>query len=179
MALHEDKFVYMNFHSSKLRPLAELPYQSQFREYSTSEFNTLFPADQTKDLGINISSNLSWNPHVMQLVNKANSKTGWRLSAFHDRSPNVMKTLYKSHLEYSCPLWNGLCIGDVMSLEAVQRKFTARIYFNTALQPNYWERLKVLNIMSLQRRRERYLILHMWKLLNNKTSNDLNILPLQ
>ena len=56
MALHEDKFVYMNFHSSKLRPLAELPYQSQFREYSTSDFNTLFPADQTKDLGINISS---------------------------------------------------------------------------------------------------------------------------
>ena len=126
----------MNFHSSKLRPLAKLPYQSQFREYSTSEFNTLFPADQTKDLGINISSNLSWNPHVMQLVNKANSKTGWCLSAFHDRSPYVKKTLYKtivrSHLEYSCPLWNGLCIGDAMSLEAVQLKFTAQIYYNTA-----------------------------------------------
>ena len=62
-----------------------------------------------------------------------------------------------------------------MSLEAVQRMFTVQIYFNTALQPNYWERLKVLNIMSLQRRRERDLILHTWKLLNNKTSNDLNI----
>ena len=29
--------------------------------------------------------------------------------------------------------------------------------------------------MSLQRRRERFIILHMWKLLHGKTSNDLNI----
>ena len=29
--------------------------------------------------------------------------------------------------------------------------------------------------MSLQRRRERYIILHMWKILNKKTSNDLNV----
>ena len=29
--------------------------------------------------------------------------------------------------------------------------------------------------MSLQRRRERYIILHMWKILNKSTSNDLNI----
>ena len=90
-----------------------------------------------------------------------------------------MKTLYKStvrsHLEYSCPLWSGLSISDAMALEAVQRKFTSRIYFNSTHQPNYWERLKILNLMSLQRRRERYIILHMWKLLNNKTSNDLGV----
>ena len=30
--------------------------------------------------------------------------------------------------------------------------------------------------MSLQRRRERYVILHMWKILNKLTSNDLNII---
>ena len=40
---------------------------------------------------------------------------------------------------------------------------------------NYWERLKKLSLFSLQRRRERYIILHMWKILNSKTSNDLSI----
>ena len=179
MALHKEKFVYMNFHSATSRPLVELPFQSQFREYSTSPSNTLLPCEQTRDLGINISSNMSWNPHIMQLVKKANMKSGWCLSVFHDRSPPVMKTLYKStvrsHLEYSCPLWSGLSISDAMALEAVQRKFTSRIYFNSTHQPNYWERLKILNLMSLQRRRERYIILHMWKLLNNKTSNDLGV----
>ena len=40
---------------------------------------------------------------------------------------------------------------------------------------NYWERLEKLSLFSLQRRRERYIILHMWKILNSATSNDLNI----
>ena len=145
MALHEDKFIYLNFHSSKLRPLLEFPFQSQFLEYSTSDSNSLLPTDVTKDLGIHISSDLSWNPHVMQLVKKANSKTGWSLSVFHDRSPHVMKTLYKSvvrsNLEYACPLWSSLSIGDAMSLEAVQQRFTSRIHFNSVTQLNYWERL--------------------------------------
>ena len=40
---------------------------------------------------------------------------------------------------------------------------------------NYWDRLRQLSLMSLQRRRERYIILHMWKVLHSITSNDLNI----
>ena len=40
---------------------------------------------------------------------------------------------------------------------------------------NYWDRLRQLSLMSLQRRRERYIILHMWKVLHSTTSNDLNI----
>ncbi len=40
---------------------------------------------------------------------------------------------------------------------------------------HYWDRLVRLSLMSLQRRRERFIILHMWKILNNMTSNDLNV----
>ena len=40
---------------------------------------------------------------------------------------------------------------------------------------DYWERLKSLKIMSLQRRRERYIIIHMWKTLHNRCPNDLQI----
>ena len=59
------------------------------------------------------------------------------------------------------------------TLECVQRTFTSRI---DGLQHlHYWDRLKKLSLMSLQRRRERYIILHMWKILNKSTSNDLNI----
>ena len=38
-----------------------------------------------------------------------------------------------------------------------------------------WDRLVHLSLMSLQRRRERFIILHMWKILHHKTSNDLDI----
>ena len=40
---------------------------------------------------------------------------------------------------------------------------------------NYWERLKKLKIMSLQRRRERYIIIHMWKTLHGSCPNDINV----
>ena len=40
---------------------------------------------------------------------------------------------------------------------------------------NYWERLRSLNLMSLQRRRERYMILQIFKILHGICPNDLNI----
>ena len=40
---------------------------------------------------------------------------------------------------------------------------------------SYWDRLKHLKLQSLQRRRERYIIIHTWKILNNLTNNDVGI----
>ena len=98
--------------------------------------------------------------------------------SFSDRSPLVMKTLYKalirSLLEYSCPVWCGLSLENIRKVEAIQRSFTDKIIC-PAYVSNYWERLQYLNLMSLQRRRERYSVLHMWKILNNQVSNDLEI----
>ena len=36
----------------------------------------------------------------------------------------------------------------------------------------YWVRLKKLKLMSLRRRRERYSIIHVWKILNDHAPND-------
>ena len=40
---------------------------------------------------------------------------------------------------------------------------------------SYWGRLKKLGLMSLQRRRERYVILHLWKIWQGAVTNDLDI----
>ena len=39
---------------------------------------------------------------------------------------------------------------------------------------NYWESLASLKLMSLQRRRERHIIIQMWKLIHKNTPNDIN-----
>ena len=40
---------------------------------------------------------------------------------------------------------------------------------------HYYDQLIHLSLMSLQRRRERFILLHLWKILHGQTSNDLNV----
>ena len=40
---------------------------------------------------------------------------------------------------------------------------------------DYWNRLSRLNITSLQRRREQYIIIHIFKIINDMAPNDLNL----
>ena len=88
-----------------------------------------------------------------------------------------MLTLYKSMvrslIEFCSPLWNPTKIADIQELESVQKTFTSKI--GGCRNLDYWERLKKLSLMSLQRRRERYIIIHMWKLLHGVTNNDLGV----
>ena len=64
---------------------------------------------------------------------------------------------------------------EIQLWEAVQQTFTNRICGLENM--NYWERLSHLKLMSLslQRRRERYTILMMWKILHNAVPNCINI----
>ena len=124
-----------------------------------------------------MSSDLSWSPHIRAITNKARQKASLVLTLLHTRTASVMLTLYKSMvrslLEYCCPLWHPIKISDIQELESVQKAFTARI--SGIKDMRYWDRLVHLSFMSLQRRRERYIILHMWKILHGYTSNDLNV----
>ena len=101
----------------------------------------------------------------------------WVLGAFRDRSIVTMMTLFKSlvrsKLEYCCPLWNPSKISDIQTIENVQRQFTRKIYGMSKI--DYWERLKFLKLLSLQRRRERYTIIHTWKILNEKAPNNIGM----
>ena len=85
----------------------------------------------------------------------------------------LFKTLVRSRLEYLCPLWNPSKITDIQTLESVQRNFTSKIYGFS--EYDYWTRLKLLKLHSLQRRRERYIMIQMFKILKNDVPNNLNI----
>ena len=81
----------------------------------------------------------------------------------------LFKSLVRSKVEYCCPLWNPSKITDIQTLENIQKQFTKKILgFNDF---DYWTRLKKLKLLSLQRRRERYTIIHVWKIVNEKNPN--------
>ena len=176
MKLHEDKFELLVHKHKRHDTFHELPFMKEYTSYTTSSGN-VYPVKQLRDLGITVTSDLSWSSHIAEAVAKARATASWVLSVFKTRDSAVMITLYKSLvrslLEYCCPLWNPSKINDIQLLESVQRSFTNRI--SGLDSSNYWERLKSLKLMSLQRRRERYMILQMWKILHKVTPNDLKI----
>ena len=99
------------------------------------------------------------------------------MGVFKDRSRETMLILYKSlirpKLEYCSPLWSPVKVGEVELVEEVQRKFTR--WINSCAGMTYWQRLQHLQIQSLQRRRERFLIIEVWKVYRGLTPNTTNI----
>ena len=69
-------------------------------------------------------------------------------------------TLEISCHSQSCQLWNPWKVKDIQATEAIERTFTYKI---TEVQHlNYWERVHELKLYSLQRRRERYIIIYIF-----------------
>ena len=64
-------------------------------------------------------------------------------------------------------------ICDIQKIEGVQRNLTSKI--TSCQHLHYWDRLKALNLMSLQRRRERFTILYVSKILNYQVPNDVGL----
>jgi len=177
MALHEKKFELLCHLSKKDNSLQQLPFTSEVYTYTTSTGVTISPSSSVKDLGVIISADLSWQRHISNMVGNATKMAAWSLSLFQDRSKVTMLTLYKSmvrcRLEYCCPLWNPSDVASIQAIESVQQHFTKRISGYQHL--SYYDRLKGLQLQSLQRRRERYILIHMWKIRQSLCPNDLEI----
>ena len=185
MVLNEDKFQLLCHHvhsyapSVNMRLLMQLPFAAcQYeRDYYLPGNITLSSDEFVKDLGVFVSNDFSFAFHINQIAQKANMKASWILSVFKCRDSHTMMTLFKAlvlnTLEYCCPLWSPHNFRDISRLEAVQRRFTSKIAFIQDL--NYWDRLKALNLYSLQRRRERFQLIYLWKIMNNKVPNDLGV----
>ena len=74
-----------------------------------------------------------------------------------------------SRLDYGCQLWSPYLIKHLNLVEKVQRSFTRFISGMKGL--SYSERHTVLKLYSLQRRRERYIIIYVWKILEGLVNN--------
>ena len=85
----------------------------------------------------------------------------------------LFNSLVRPILEYCCELWSPYKIKDIVMLEQVQRNFTFKIIQNKNL--DYWERLVELEISSLQRRREKLILLYVWKIKNQILPNSINL----
>ena len=104
MALHEDKFELLVHKHCPQNTLLDHPFAILTQVYQVSDGNMLYPSKMVKDLGVMVSADLSWSPHVTLIAERARKVAAWVLSAFKTRNKVTMLTLYKSlirsHLEY-------------------------------------------------------------------------------
>ena len=168
---NENKMV-LNGEKFKLLRYSVTGEPSDF-SYLDSEGSPITPCDNAVDLGVIVSSNAKFNENIINIVKKADNRMRWIFRVFRTREPTAMLTLFRALvlpiLEYCSQLWHPAEAGMTQHIEAVQRSFTARI--NGLAHLNYWDRLKHLRLYSLERRRERYIVLYVYKILSNLCPN--------
>ena len=159
MKLHENKFELLCCRTPAAKNLSEaLPFMGDVTNYKTPNGIILDKSPIVRDLGVNLSEDLSWSPHINIMTENARQVASWVLGVSKDRSKTLMlqlnKSLIKCRVEYCCPLWNPSKTADIQAIESIQRHFTRRIH--GLKTDNYWDRLKELKLTSLQRRREKF-----------------------
>ena len=181
MQLNAEKFEFLSHKLDKENfnqlALQELPFFNEYKIYKASNNIEILPSQTVRDLGVHIDVKLNWNAHYDILIKKCKQLCGWIFSTFYTRDRTTMlmlfKSLVRSKMEYCCEVWQPYLIKDIVSLERIQRNFTCRIAGMDGL--NYWERLAELKIMSLQRRREKIILVHVWKVLNGLYPNTIDM----
>ena len=130
----------------------QLSFNSSLTTSYHIDSNLLSPAKSHRDLGIILSSDLSWSNHFNHITAKAYRSLGLLRRVFgKSTSTPVKKTLYislvRSQLTYGSQLWNPHFIKDVINLERVQRHATCFILndFNS----DYKSRLLKLELLPL------------------------------
>ena len=108
-----------------------------------------------------MSSNCLFDLHVSNVYKRCYTLTGCIPRTFNTGETKTMMTLFKSivlsRLDYASHLWSPHLLKSIYLIEKVKRSFTKHI---AGIQnKSYDERLKLLNLYPVQRRRDRYQIL--------------------
>ena len=166
MALNGDKFEHLsvgkNLHLEK-------------STYTDPNGNIIKEKKDINDLGVTISNDLTWTNQITEIVSRARIMSAWVLRTFLTRDKNPMIQMWNYQirpiLDYCSPLWSPCPsnYNNIDLLEGTQRSFTRKIDGTEGL--NYAQRLKFSKLYSVQRRHERYKIIYMYKIKENKVPN--------
>ena len=156
--------------------LIDIGYKMDYFFVNTIGGELLKSVDEMKDLGVMIDNKLSFSSHIAQIVAKAKQRTFLIFRAFRTRDRVPLLVAFKSFIlpivTYCSSTWSPHLFGDIQTIESIQRLFTRKL---TGLEKmTYPERLKILNLPSLELRRLRADLLMCFKILNGYVAGDLS-----
>ncbi len=121
----------------------------------------LSPICTNKDLGFTIASNLKPSMHICNIAKRASARARLILKCFHSRDLTLLTKAYTTYvrplLEYGSTVWNPCYIGDINTIESVQRSFTYRALLKCRIKNSgdlrYEDRLRLMCLERLELRR--------------------------
>ena len=126
------------------------------------------------DLGIRFTSSLCFKEHINIICNKAKSVIFLINKRFITKDPHLLLLAYKSYvlpiLTYCSPIWSPYKIGEIQTLEKVQKAFTKKLKGYEMLP--YGERLRMGGLKSLELLRIYADLILCYKILHNLVALD-------
>ena len=168
----------MKFNENKFEQMSHgVTVGVEVEPYKTPSENNIKPSTRVKDLGVVTSDDLLFREHIDSIVTSSKIMQGMLLRTFSTRQVVPMMIMYntyiRSKMEYCSLIWSPSQKKDIDKLERVQKHFTSRIEGLENL--NYHQRLKKLKLYSLERRRERYMIINAWQQIEEISENVLGL----
>lgn len=161
LKFHPDKCKVMRIGRSKV---------DQYDYKMDSSYKPMSKSTEEKDIGVVIDNKLTFQKHINEKVNKANSIVGIIRRTFEYLDNKMFCTLFKAlvrpHIEYANPVWSPHLKKNIEMIENVQRRATKQVPGLSDL--SYEERLKELNLPSLVYRRLRGDLIEVYKILSGK-----------
>ena len=136
--------------------------------------SVLHTVNECRDLGVIVDPSLKFASHINSVVAKAQQRAGLIFKTFTSGNRSLLVKAFTTYvrpiLEYGSCVWSPTAVGMIDKLESVQRRFTKRIHGLQEL--SYRERLRLLNLDSLECRRLRFDLILAYKILFGHTDLD-------
>lgn len=131
--------------------------------------------DTEKDIGVTFDTKLTFEKHISEKINKANSILGLITHTFEYKDESTIITLYKAlvrpHLEFANQVWAPYLKKHVNSIENVQRRMTRLLPGMKDL--SYPERLRKVKLPTLGYRRLRGDMIELYKIVKGIYDPDI------
>ena len=148
--------------------------QSSYNLRSGNLIQDLKSTKEERDLGVLVTDDLKSSRQCAAAVAKANSILGLIRRNFRCLDKYGFLLLYKAyirpHLEYCIQAWNPHLVKDIQQLEGVQRRATQLVA--GFRMKSYKERLRLIGLTTLERRRERGDLIEAFKIITGREKVD-------
>ena len=170
----------LGFNFKKCKIVSYGNCQFEYEYYMTDNQNNqckLSTEESERDLGILFKSNLKFDVHIDNTVNKVNRIIGLIKRKFKYIDSELFLTLYKSlirtHLDYGNLIFYPTTKKYKQVLENAQRRATRLVPELRGL--SYKERLEKLNLSTLEYRRKRFDLIQVFKIIHGLDDIDMNL----